>query len=284
MSFVSQSITWTTLYLIDVVCVPVDYLDYAERYTVPHVKILRQHLMKLLYRYISRHEQLREGIMDSNTLPEFREVCRLCAQLRDCGGGEQAYPISWYQRYRLELEEVQDPNNLSEMYHHHHHHHHQQQQQQQQKPEQLQLPNSGNNSNSECSEVSRVEESTGMRRQEGLIGTIIDIPDTSDQTSGGEIGAPISSNHLKRYRRYMVVRKKSSAAAGSDGEAIAPPSYKVHSFLNTLTDWEGESQQRDGVGKGALASSTDVARGDSGDDDDAAASMDDFGVFGSMFS
>ncbi len=53
-----------------------EYLQYAEKYPVWHMKCIRSHTMKMLYRYSTRHVELRDMIGVANTIPQFFEVCR----------------------------------------------------------------------------------------------------------------------------------------------------------------------------------------------------------------
>ena len=102
-----------------------EYLRYAEQYPVWHMKCIRSHVMKMLYRYINVHVELRDMCGLSHTIEQFFGVCRRCRELVDeqlilknkelypqqCTE-ETEYTVSWYRRYAriTEYEGGDDPS------------------------------------------------------------------------------------------------------------------------------------------------------------------------------
>lgn len=58
--------------------------------------------MKMLFRYSTKHVELRDACSTSYTMEDFRRVCQLCRELIAAEGGESAYPVSWYNRHRFD--------------------------------------------------------------------------------------------------------------------------------------------------------------------------------------
>lgn len=77
-----------------------EYLDFCERFPVYHYRIIRSHVMKMLFRYSSKHVEIRDACSTSYVMEDFRRVCRLCRDFIAAEGGESAYPVSWYNRHR----------------------------------------------------------------------------------------------------------------------------------------------------------------------------------------
>lgn len=94
-------------------------MDFCEKYPVYHYRIIRTHIMKMLFKYSNIHVELRDQLSVSYTIEEFRAVCRLCREfIAGQERGEDAYPVSWYNRHRFDLETGQviskKPVNLSD--------------------------------------------------------------------------------------------------------------------------------------------------------------------------
>ena len=108
-----------------------EYLHHAEQYPVWHMKCIRSHVMKMLYRYIAKHpDQLRDLCGVSCTIPAFLEVCRLARELVAASlltngtplsevpadsedhsaavrsAEDTEYSVSWYRRYSRESDAV----------------------------------------------------------------------------------------------------------------------------------------------------------------------------------
>jgi tRNA-dihydrouridine synthase 1 len=82
-----------------------EFLHMCEKYPVWHMKCVRSHVMKMLYRYICVHTELRDIIVLSVTLPAYLEVCHhLRTLMQQAGRGHDQYSCSWYRRYRQSLE------------------------------------------------------------------------------------------------------------------------------------------------------------------------------------
>ncbi len=58
--------------------------------------------MKMLFKYSTKHTELRDACATTYTMDDFRRVCKLCRELIDSQGGESAYPVSWYNRHRFD--------------------------------------------------------------------------------------------------------------------------------------------------------------------------------------
>eukprot|EP01034_Spumella_vulgaris_P021335 gene21335-27365_t len=125
----SQSLTRSGVYK-NQIDLTEDYLHYAEQYPVWHMKCIRSHVMKMLYRYIAKHpDELRDLCGMSHTIPAFFEVCRLARELvtnsllangtaSDVPQDSEAYSasvrtaedaeysVSWYRRYSRQTDEV----------------------------------------------------------------------------------------------------------------------------------------------------------------------------------
>lgn len=54
-----------------------EYLDLCVTYPTYHMKTVRSHLLKYLYRYHSIHDELRDAIIEASTLEEFQSVCKV---------------------------------------------------------------------------------------------------------------------------------------------------------------------------------------------------------------
>lgn len=65
-----------------------------------HVKILRSHVIKMLYRYIAENLEIRNMVTQCKGVEDYEAVCRACrayAALEENQGREW---ISWYRRHR----------------------------------------------------------------------------------------------------------------------------------------------------------------------------------------
>jgi tRNA-dihydrouridine synthase 1 len=89
-----------------------EYLQYCAKYPVHHMKCVRSHLMKMLYRYTCRHIELRDLLGMATTLPAYMGVCsRVRELIQEAGkrdGDDAYYQCSWYMRYRQGLETNED--------------------------------------------------------------------------------------------------------------------------------------------------------------------------------
>lgn len=92
-------------------------MRYAEKYPVWHMKCIRSHVMKMLYRYINVHVELRDMCGLSHTIEQFFGVCRRCRELvtnqliTNESTEDSEYSVSWYRRYAriTEYEGGDDP-------------------------------------------------------------------------------------------------------------------------------------------------------------------------------
>lgn len=101
-----------------------EYLTFVERYPVYHNKVVRSHMMKMLFRYINVHVELRDLCSHAIRMEEFKSIVQRCRELiEEQPNGEAAYPITWYNRYRynqetgtiLDRQPVTDPNQLFDL-------------------------------------------------------------------------------------------------------------------------------------------------------------------------
>ena len=94
-----------------------EYLNYCEKYPVYHTKCIRSHILKMLYRYISVHTDIRNNCGNAHTMDDFRALIRDIRQrvadedaegtreiLDSNGEKKDKYWISWYNRHRFEGE------------------------------------------------------------------------------------------------------------------------------------------------------------------------------------
>ena len=51
------------------------YLSYCEQYAYQHIRIVKSHIMKILYRYVSKHDYIRDYIIKADTLEHFNILC-----------------------------------------------------------------------------------------------------------------------------------------------------------------------------------------------------------------
>ena len=51
------------------------YLSYCEKYSFQHVRIVKSHIMKILYRYVSKHDYIRDYIIKADSLEHFNILC-----------------------------------------------------------------------------------------------------------------------------------------------------------------------------------------------------------------
>lgn len=76
-----------------------EYLLFASRYPPRHIKIIRGHLMRYLYRYFDQHPEVRNRMGEERTL---EGIVALCEELRLLvGAQEPAYTRDWYSRHRI---------------------------------------------------------------------------------------------------------------------------------------------------------------------------------------
>jgi hypothetical protein len=101
-----------------------EYLDFCERYPVYHIKCIRSHILKMLYRYVSAHEHLRNKCGLCNQVSHFRAFIQ---EIRDLLTSEEPsavietdvitvgtsgekdtkkdkYWITWYNRHRFDTD------------------------------------------------------------------------------------------------------------------------------------------------------------------------------------
>jgi tRNA-dihydrouridine synthase 1 len=87
-----------------------EYLDFCERYPVYHYRIMRSHIMKMLFKYSAKHSEIRDACSSTYTMEDFRRVCQLCRQFIESEGGESAYPVTWYNRHRFNANTGENEN------------------------------------------------------------------------------------------------------------------------------------------------------------------------------
>eukprot|EP01039_Chlorochromonas_danica_P001550 gene1551-1688_t len=90
---------------VDVITLTEEYLALCQQYPVWHFKILRSHVLKMLYRYINENSDIRDLCSRGHSIETFLEVCRTCreyAKTRSLVGEDGSIKpwISWYQRHR----------------------------------------------------------------------------------------------------------------------------------------------------------------------------------------
>ncbi|KAJ1414299.1 hypothetical protein B484DRAFT_454848 [Ochromonadaceae sp. CCMP2298] len=82
-----------------------EFLRLCEQYPVWHMKCVRSHVMKMLYRYICVHVELREMLGMACTVPAYLQICQHVRTLmQQAGRDHDQYSCSWYMRYRQTLE------------------------------------------------------------------------------------------------------------------------------------------------------------------------------------
>ena len=54
-----------------------EYLEYCREYPSWHIKTIRSHVMKFLYRYLCHHADLREKVALSHSIDDFVEACKV---------------------------------------------------------------------------------------------------------------------------------------------------------------------------------------------------------------
>jgi tRNA-dihydrouridine synthase 1 len=75
-----------------------EYLQLCEVYPPRHVKTIRSHMMRFMYRYYIKHDEVRDLIAVANSIEEFMSACKFCRSL--VGDQEAEYTSSWYARHR----------------------------------------------------------------------------------------------------------------------------------------------------------------------------------------
>eukprot|EP01031_Cornospumella_fuschlensis_P041422 gene41422-50542_t len=84
----------------DVIDLTEEYLALCKQHPVFHVKIIRSHVIKMLYRYIADSIEIRDMINHCRGIEGYEEVCRVCREYASKEENAGKLWISWYRRHR----------------------------------------------------------------------------------------------------------------------------------------------------------------------------------------
>ena len=73
-----------------------EYLEFCKLYPPRHLKTIRSHLMKFLFKYFEVHVEQRNTLGIVNSMEGFEAVC---IDLRAVAGPVTDYPLTWYCRH-----------------------------------------------------------------------------------------------------------------------------------------------------------------------------------------
>ncbi len=65
-------------HMIRIVCIAKEYMNYCHLYDFQNCRMVRSHLMKLLYLFVSNYEVVREIVVKAHTLEEFETAFKVC--------------------------------------------------------------------------------------------------------------------------------------------------------------------------------------------------------------
>lgn len=83
-----------------------EYMDYAIQYPPRHLKIVRGHLFRYLFRYFDVHPEIRNKMAEEKTI---EGIYKSIEELREIvGDNEEKYTRDWYSRHRTAPEEGSD--------------------------------------------------------------------------------------------------------------------------------------------------------------------------------
>lgn len=79
-----------------------EYFELCDIYPQEHIRFARSHMMKLLYRYINSHTDIRDLIALTHSTEDFKKACTLCRELQRTAQqqGRSYDDQSWYRRHR----------------------------------------------------------------------------------------------------------------------------------------------------------------------------------------
>jgi tRNA-dihydrouridine synthase 1 len=75
-----------------------EYLDIVSEYPAWHMRTVRSHIHKYLFRYIQKFPEFRDRVGEANEIEQFREICKAIRE--KVAEDEPSYQESWYMRYR----------------------------------------------------------------------------------------------------------------------------------------------------------------------------------------
>lgn len=75
-------------------------MAFCAVHPVFHFRIVRSHMMKMLYRYLAIDTDLRDRLSHSNRLPHFIEAAKICRERIERGEYDDKPPITWYNRHK----------------------------------------------------------------------------------------------------------------------------------------------------------------------------------------
>lgn len=98
----TNTILYYTLFL-------VEYLSFCKLYPVWHMKCVRSHILKMLYRYICIHTEYREKLALSHSIEDYLNVCKQISNcIHNSSRVDKDYICTWYMRYRQSIETSDD--------------------------------------------------------------------------------------------------------------------------------------------------------------------------------
>ncbi len=75
-----------------------EYLDIVSEYPAWHMRTVRSHVHKFLFRYIQKFPDFRDRVGEAHEIEEFRRITKELREL--VGDTEPTFTETWYNRYR----------------------------------------------------------------------------------------------------------------------------------------------------------------------------------------
>ena len=84
-----------------------EYLSLCEIYPVWHMKTVRSHIMKFLYRYLIQYTEIRDLLYQARNLNDYIIACQELRQLISLNNNNDSdFTLTWYMRYRSDNEDI----------------------------------------------------------------------------------------------------------------------------------------------------------------------------------
>lgn len=84
---------------VNVITLTEQYLELCQQHPVYHSKVMRSHVMKMLYRYHNENTEIRDMCSMGHSIEDFVAVCKACRAFEESCSADKQW-VSWYARHR----------------------------------------------------------------------------------------------------------------------------------------------------------------------------------------